>query len=78
MAQPTTGKTPQQKGVRTFLQTVAGSLVGLVLAVWNVPGVPDAVVAYAKTNFAPLLVTLAALVGVPAGLIAYVQNKKGL
>ena len=75
---PTTGKTPEQKGVRTFLQTVGGSVVGLLLAVWNVPGVPEAVTAYARTNFVPLLVTLAVLVGVPSGVIAYFQNKKGL
>ena len=71
-------KTPTQKGVRTFLQTLGGLLVGLIMAVWNVPGVPEAIVAYVRVNFVPLFMGLLVTVGIPSGLIAYIQNKKGL
>lgn len=73
---PTT-KTPVVKGVRTFFQTIGGLLVGLVAAVWNVPGVPETVTAYAQANFVPLLIGLIAFVGLPAGIIAWLQNRLG-
>jgi small basic protein len=62
--------TPAGKGVRTALQAVVGALVGLVAVVWAVPGVPEAVQAYLVTNAIPLLL----LVGVPAGVVAFLQN----
>lgn len=68
-------KTPAQRGWRTLIQGLGGAVVGLFAAVWNVPGVPDAVVGYAQKNFVPLLVTFIGLVGVPTALISYVQNK---
>lgn len=74
---PKESKTPVVKGVRTFFQTLAGLFVGLVLAVWSVPGVPQTVTAYVYANFVPLLIGLAAFVGVPAGLIAWLQNRLG-
>lgn len=72
MEQP---KTPAVRGVRTFCQTVGGLFVGLVAAVWNVPGVPDAVHGYVVGNFVPLLVASAGFVGIPAGLIAFAQHR---
>lgn len=68
-------KTPAQRGWRTLAQSAGGALVGLLAAVWNVPGVPEAVVNYAQHNFVPLLITFITLVGVPSAVIAYVQNK---
>lgn len=62
---------PAGKGVRTGLQAVAGSLIGLVVVVWAVPGVPEAVTAYVSTNWLPILLTI----GVPSGLVAWLQNK---
>lgn len=70
-------KTPVVKGVRTFFQTLAGLLVGLIAAVWSVPGVPEAVTAYVQANFVPLLVGLIAFVGLPTGFIAWLQNRLG-
>ena len=70
-------KTPTQKGVRTFFQTLGGLFTGLVLAVWSVPGVPQAVSAYVQANFIPLFVGLLVTVGLPSGLIAYFQNRLG-
>lgn len=65
--------TPAGKGLRTGLQAVIGSLIGLVAVVWAVPGVPEAVVEYAKSNWLPLLLT----VGIPSGLVAWLQNRIG-
>lgn len=70
-------KPPVIKGVRTFFQTIGGLIVGLVAAVWAVPGVPEAVTAYAQANFVPLLIGLTVFVGLPAGLIAWIQNRLG-
>lgn len=66
-------RTPLNKGVRTALQTIVGSLIGLVLAVWAVPGVPEAVIEYAKTNLVPLLL----VIGIPSGFVAWLQNRLG-
>lgn len=65
--------TPTGKGIRTGLQAVIGSVIGLVVVVWAVPGVPEAVAEYAKSNWLPLLLT----VGIPSGLVAWFQNKIG-
>lgn len=65
--------TPAGKGLRTGLQAVIGSLIGLVAVVWAVPGVPEAVVEYAKSSWLPLLLT----VGIPSGLVAWLQNRIG-
>jgi hypothetical protein len=73
--QNTPPKTPAQRGLRTLAQAVVGSLIGLVAAVWNVPGVPQAVTAYAQQHFVPLFLTFIGLVGVPSALVAYAQNR---
>lgn len=71
--QPQDPKTPVVKGVRTGIQAIVGSLIGLVVVVWAVPGVPEAVAEYAKTNWLPILLTI----GIPSGVVAWVQNKLG-
>lgn len=62
---------PAGKGLRTALQSVAGSLVGLFVVVWAVPGVPEAVTDYTLTNWLPILLSI----GVPSGFVAYIQNR---
>ena len=66
-------RTPLNKGVRTALQAIVGALVGLVLVVWAVPGVPEAVTEYAKINAVPLLLAI----GIPSGIVAWIQNRLG-
>lgn len=66
-------RTPLNKGVRTALQTIVGALIGLVLVVWAVPGVPEAVIEYATTNLVPLLL----VIGLPSGFVAWLQNRLG-
>lgn len=70
-------KTPVVKGVRTFFQALGGCLVGLLAAVWAVPGVPAAIQGYAQANFWPLFGGLLVFIGLPAGLIAWLQNRLG-
>ena len=66
-------RTPLNKGVRTALQAIVGSLIGLILVVWAVPGVPEAVIEYAKLNAGPLLL----VIGIPSGVVAWIQNRLG-
>ena len=73
MTKKTAPKTPLVKGLRTAGQAIVGSFIGLIAVVWAVPGVPEAVVAYAQDNMLPILLTI----GIPSGLVAYVQNKLG-
>ena len=67
-------RTPVNKGIRTALQAALGALVGLVAVVWAVPGVPEAVVDYVTS---PEVLYLVTAIGVPSGVIAFVQNKLG-
>lgn len=66
-------RTPLNKGVRTAAQAIVGALVGLVLVVWAVPGVPEAVVEYLKSNAVAVLLAI----GIPSGIVAWVQNLLG-
>lgn len=68
-------KTPAQRGVRTFAQTVGATVVAFLYGLWQLPGVSDYVHNFIATQGVSLLVGLAVLVGVPAGLIAYFQNR---
>lgn len=58
------------RGIRTAIQAVIGAFVGLVVTVWAVPGVPEAVGAYLLDNFIPVAIA----VGVPSGIAAFVWN----
>lgn len=61
------------RGIRTTIQALIGFTVGLALAVWTVPGVPDAIFAYVTSN----LPTFLATIGVPSvvtGLVSYLWN----
>lgn len=66
-------ETPTGKGLRTAVQTIIGALIGLVIAVWAVPGVPEVVIEYARTNLIPLLL----VIGIPSGFVAWFQNRIG-
>lgn len=69
----TTERTPLSKGIRTALQAMVGVLVGLVAVVWAVPGVPEAVIEYLRSN----VIEVAVLVGIPSGVVAWIQNAIG-
>lgn len=69
--------TPEGKGFRTFYQAVAGVAVAFFAGLWDVPGVPEFAVNFAKSEGLSLLFFLAIAVGVPAGLVSFFQNKVG-
>lgn len=61
------------RGVRTFIQAVLGFIIGLVAAVWAVPGVSDAAFKYVTENLTNFLV----LIGFPTvatGVVSWIWN----
>lgn len=58
------------RGLKTFVQSIVGFLVGLIVTVYAVPGVPTAVIAYTQAHLLELLL----IVGVPSGLISLLWN----
>lgn len=70
-----TNNTATYKGVRTSLQAFIAFVVGLILVIWNTPGVPQNVEAYLR----PYEVNVLVWIGIPtvfvSGLIAYVGGK---
>lgn len=71
---PTPPKTAAQRGWRGLYQSAIGAVIGLFVAVWGVPGVPETVVNYAQNNFLPLLITAIMLIGVPTAVVGFIQN----
>lgn len=55
---------------KTAIQAVVGFSIGLVIVVWAVPGVPDAVWNYIQGNLVQVLLS----VGLPAGVTSLVWN----
>jgi hypothetical protein len=58
------------RGVRTIFQTIIGAFVGLIVAVWAVPGVPETVTHYISSNMVQLLL----VVGIPSGVASFIWN----
>ena len=69
--------TAEAKGVRTFFQTVLATTVAFLYGLWNLPGVSEYTTNFLQTEGFSLLLALFALIGIPAGVIAYLMNKKG-
>jgi len=74
---PTAPKTPAQKGVRTFYQAVIGVVLTYLYGLWSLPGVSEYTTNFVRDQGLGLVATLAAGVGIPAGLVAYLQNRAG-
>lgn len=74
---PTAPTPPAVKGIRTAYQAVAGTVVAFLYGLWELPGVPEYVSNFVQNQGLGLLLTLAALVGIPAGIIAWLQNRAG-
>lgn len=58
------------RALKTAVQAAIGFIVGLFVVVWAVPGVPDAVAAYAKDNLVPVALAF----GIPSGIASFVWN----
>lgn len=72
----TNNNTPEAKSVRTFIQSVIATVVAFLYGLWGLPGVSEYTQNFIKTQGFELLLGLAALVGIPAAVIAYLQNRK--
>ncbi len=72
----TQNNTARAKSIRTFLQSVAATVVAYAYGLWQLPGVSDYTNEFIKTQGFELLIGLAVLVGVPAAAIAYLQNRR--
>lgn len=65
---------PSAKGFRTFIQAIPGFFIGLVVTVWAVPGVSEAVFKYVQNEGLALLAILFSGAAF-TGLISFFQNK---
>lgn len=68
--------TPKAKSFRTLLQSVGAAVIAYLYGLWQLPGVSDYTNNFVQTQGLELLIGLAALIGVPAALIAYIQNRR--
>lgn len=66
--------TPAAKGIRTFIQSVLAAVVAFLYGLWQLPGVSDYTQNFIETQGVSLLIGLAALIGIPAGVIAFLMN----
>lgn len=65
--------TARGRGFRTAIQALIGLFVGLVLTVWAVPGVPEAVTSYITSNISVIL----GIVGISSastGVVSWIWN----
>jgi hypothetical protein len=62
----------KQRTLRTGFQVLTSLLIGLVVTVWRVEGVPQAVFQYLGSEFATLFGTT----GVAGLVIGYLMNRK--
>ena len=70
----TPAKTPAQRGVRTALQTIGGTIVAYFTVLLALPAVREYTENFIQTQgLAALLIVLGAL-GLGAGVVAFVQN----
>lgn len=72
----TKNNTPKAKAARTFIQSVLATVIAFLYGLWELPGVSEYTANFVQTQGFSLLLGLATLVGVPAALIAYFQNKR--
>ncbi len=68
--------TAKAKSARTFVQSVVATVAAFLYGLWGLPGVSEYTQNFVKTQGFELLLGLAALVGIPAALIAYLQNRR--
>lgn len=73
----TENNSPKAKAARTFVQSVVATVLAFLYGLWELPGVSEYTSNFLRTQGFELLLGLAALVGIPAAVIAYLQNKRG-
>jgi hypothetical protein len=70
----TTNDSALIRGIRTTLQALLAFMVGLVLAVWQVPGVPEAVHTYISNNLPNTLLAFGLPLALGTGLVSFLWN----
>lgn len=68
--------TAKAKSARTFIQSVIATVVAFLYGLWGLPGVSEYTQNFVQNQGFELLIGLATLVGLPAALIAYLQNRR--
>lgn len=58
------------RGVKTLVQSMIGFLIGLIVTIWAVPGVPQAVYAYLSQHLFEIML----MIGIPSGLASFIWN----
>lgn len=69
--------TPEGKGFRTFWQTALATIGAFLYGLWELPGVSEYVGNFVQTEGFSLLVLLLVTIGIPAGIISFLVNRKG-
>lgn len=62
------------RAVKTAIQAVGGFIIGLIVVVWGVPGVPEAVIEYVRNNVFQIMITLGLPTIIGSGGLSFVWN----
>ncbi len=62
------------RGLKTIVQTMVGFTVGLGIAIWQVPGVPDVIMNYLQANFLQVFLTIGVPVALSSGVTSFLWN----
>lgn len=63
------------KGLRTAVQAFVAFVVGLIVTVLHVPGVPEAIGTYVSGHLMDVLVMVGLPFAITSGIVAFIQNK---
>lgn len=74
MAELVNKNTPEGKGIRTAVQAIGGALVTYVVGLFAIPEVKAYTTTFVQTEGVTLLLVVLGLLGVGAGVVAFVQN----
>jgi uncharacterized membrane protein YGL010W len=62
------------RALKTAAQAFIGFIIGLVVVVWNVQGVPHAVFDYLKANMGSALLTIGLPTAIASGMTSFFWN----
>lgn len=69
-----TNDTATGRGIRTAIQALIGFVIGLIIAVWTVPGVQQVVSDYLLQNLLGLTMVVGIPTGIASGLVGFLWN----
>lgn len=71
---PPTLNSATGRGLTTAVQALVSFIIGLILAIWQVPGVPKAVMDFVWNSGPTLLVTLGISTSLSVGIVSFLWN----